>query len=267
MAEEKWRATETPRRMIEAEGLTRRYGDTLAVEGVSFTVARGELLALVGGSGSGKTTTLKMVNRLVEPDAGRVTIDGRDASSFEPHALRRSIGYVFQGVGLFPHMTVAENMAVPLTLLRWPRERIRARVEELLTLLELDATLAPRFPDALSGGQQQRVGVARALAAAPRLMLLDEPFGALDPITRDHLQQSFLAVRGRLGLTAVLVTHDMAEALLLADRVGVMRAGRLVQLGTPAELMRAPADEHVARLLDTPRRQARVVDALLGEAR
>jgi osmoprotectant transport system ATP-binding protein len=251
--------------MIEVQGLTRRYGDQLAVDGVSFRVGAGELLALVGASGSGKTTTLKMINRLVEPTAGRVLVDGVDASTLESHALRRRIGYVFQGVGLFPHMSIGENVAVPLRLAGWDGERARARVTELLTLVELDPHLAARRPSELSGGQQQRVGVARALAVSPRLMLLDEPFGALDPLTRDRLQQSFFELRRRVDLTAVLVTHDMAEALLLADRVGVMNAGRLLQIGTPAELLRAPADEHVASLLATPRRQARRLDELLGE--
>jgi osmoprotectant transport system ATP-binding protein len=251
--------------MIEVAGLARRYGDGFAVTDVSFRVEPGELLALVGGSGSGKTTTLKMINRLVEPDAGRVVVEGRDAASVEPHALRRSIGYVFQGIGLFPHMTVAENVAVPLGLLGWPRDRIDARVAELLSLVELGPEHAARLPSALSGGEQQRVGVARALAAAPRVMLLDEPFGALDPLTRDRIQRSFDALRRSLGLTAVFVTHDMAEALVLADRIGVMRAGRLVQLGRPEELARSPADDDVARLLDTPRRQARLVaDRLEG---
>jgi osmoprotectant transport system ATP-binding protein len=245
--------------MIDVAGLGRRYGDVVAVEGVSFQVATGELVALVGGSGSGKTTTLKMINRLVEPSAGRVTIDGQDTAAVEPHVLRRSIGYAFQGVGLFPHLTVAENVAVPLRLAGWARDRIDPRVEELLALLELDRALLARFPAELSGGQQQRVGVARALAASPRVILLDEPFGALDPLTRDRLQGAFDALRRRLGLTAVFVTHDVAEALVLADRIGVMRAGRLVQIGTPAELARQPADEDIARLLDTPRRHARVV--------
>jgi len=253
--------------VIEAAGLVRRYGESLAVADVSFRVEPGELLALVGGSGSGKTTTLKMINRLVEPDAGRVLVEGRDAASVEAHVLRRSIGYVFQGVGLFPHMTVAENVAVPLRLLGWARERIDARVAELLALVELSPALSARFPAGLSGGEQQRTGVARALAASPRVMLLDEPFGALDPLTRDRLQGSFDALRRRLELCAIFVTHDMAEALLLADRIGVMRDGRLVQIGTPAELARAPADEHVARMLDTPRRQARLVaDRLEGRS-
>jgi osmoprotectant transport system ATP-binding protein len=250
--------------VIEVEGLTRRYHDVLAVDGVSFRVAPGELLVLVGESGSGKTTTLKMINRLVEPTAGRVLVDGQDARAAEPHALRRRIGYVFQRIGLFPHMTVAENVAVPLRLAGWSRERMRARVAEVLTLVELDPALGDRRPRELSGGQQQRVGVARALAASPRLMLLDEPFGALDPVTRDRLQQLFVGLRRALGLTAVFVTHDMAEALLLADRIGVMRSGRLVQVGTPEELHRAPADRHVAELLDTPRRHARMAEARLG---
>jgi osmoprotectant transport system ATP-binding protein len=205
-----------------------------------------------------------MINRIVEPSAGRVRVLGEDTRAIEPHVLRRRIGYVFQKVGLFPHMTVAENVAVPLELLGWARERRRARVEELLELVGLERAFARRWPAELSGGEQQRVGVARALAASPRLMLLDEPFGALDPITRDRLQQAFLELRRRLKLTAVLVTHDMAEALLLADRIGVMREGRLVQLAAPAELLRAPADAAVAQLVETPRRQARLVDALLA---
>jgi osmoprotectant transport system ATP-binding protein len=250
--------------MIEVDGLTRRYGERLAVDDVSFRVETGELVALVGASGSGKTTTLKMINRLVAPSSGRVLVDGEDAATVELHRLRRRVGYVFQGVGLFPHLSVGENVAVPLRLAGWERERARARVRELLALVELDPQLASQRPSELSGGQQQRVGVARALAVSPRLMLLDEPFGALDPLTRDRLQQSFLELRRHLGLTAVLVTHDMAEALLMADRVGVMNAGRLVQIGTPAELLHAPADDHVAQLLATPRRQARRLDELLG---
>jgi osmoprotectant transport system ATP-binding protein len=245
--------------MIEVAGLVRRYAGSVAVADVSFRVERGEMLALVGDSGSGKTTTLKMINRLIEPDAGRVVIDGRDTRDLEPHALRRSIGYVFQGIGLFPHLTVGENVAVPLRLAGFSPARIRERLAELLALVELDEALLGQRPDELSGGQQQRVGVARALAAAPLVMLLDEPFGALDPLTRDRLQGSFGALRRRLGLTAVFVTHDVAEAVVLADRIGVMRAGRLVQLGTPDQLARSPADADVARLIDTPRRQARLV--------
>jgi osmoprotectant transport system ATP-binding protein len=251
--------------MIEVQQLTKRFGDTPAVSKVSFAVSTGQLLVLVGGSGCGKTTTLKMINRLIEPTSGTVLIEGRDVSTLTGHALRRGIGYVFQRVGLFPHMTVEQNVAVPLSLLRWDETRIRGRVGEVLELVEIEPDLRHRRPAELSGGQQQRVGVARALSAEPKLMLLDEPFGALDPLTRDRLQQSFLGIRKRLGLTAVFVTHDMAEALLLGDRIAVMKEGRLVQVGTPRELLAAPADAYVERLLDTPRRQARAFDELLGE--
>lgn len=250
--------------MIEVAGLTKRFGTTVAVEDVSLTVAEGELLALVGGSGSGKTTTLKMINRLLEPTAGQIAIGGRDVRTYEKHDLRRRIGYVFQQIGLFPHLTVAENIAITPGLLGWDAVRIRERVGELLDLVELSPTMRDRRPVDLSGGEQQRVGVARALAAAPRVMLLDEPFGALDPLTRDHLQRAFLRIRQQLGLTAVFVTHDMAEALLLGDRIGVMRHGRLVQVGTARDLLRSPVDEYVRALTDTPLRQAHVVDALLA---
>jgi osmoprotectant transport system ATP-binding protein len=251
--------------MIEIQRLSKLFGDVMAVDDVSLSVEPGQLLVLLGSSGSGKTTTLKMVNRLIDPTSGTVLIDGQDVGSLEPHELRRRIGYVFQKVGLFPHMTVAENIAITPSLLGWERPRREERVDELLELVELDpGALRGRRPAELSGGQQQRVGVARALAAEPRLMLLDEPFGALDPLTRDRLQQSFSRIRRQLGLTAIFVTHDMVEALLLGDRVAVMQAGRLVQLGTPRELVLQPADEYVERLMDTPRRQARAVDDLLG---
>lgn len=249
--------------MISLERVSKTYGDVTVVRELSLTVAKGELLVLLGGSGSGKTTTLKMVNRLIEPSSGRVSIDGEDVSSMPGHVLRRRIGYVFQKIGLFPHLTVAENVGISLRLLGRPPERIARRVDALLEMVELDPALAARLPAQLSGGQQQRVGVARALAAEPTLMLLDEPFGALDPITRDRLQQSFLRIRRELGLTALFVTHDMVEALLLADRIAVMNEGALVQIGTPRELLAAPADEYVERLLETPRRQASALGALL----
>jgi osmoprotectant transport system ATP-binding protein len=251
--------------VIETRGLTKRYGPVAAVDGISVSVGEGELLVLLGGSGSGKTTTLKMINRLVEPTSGQVIIDGIDTRGVAPHELRRRIGYVFQRVGLFPHMTVGENVGVTLTLIGWDGARIRHRVDELLELVELGPGLfRDRMPQELSGGEQQRVGVARALAASPTLMLLDEPFGALDPITRDRLQQSFLRIRERLHLTAVFVTHDMVEALVLGDRIAVMHQGRLVQVGTPAALMRSPADDYVRQLMNTPRRQAALVDGLLA---
>ena len=238
------------------------------VDGLSFEVRDAELLAVVGESGSGKTTALKMLNRLIEPSAGRVYLDGRDAGELPAHLLRRQIGYVFQRVGLFPHLTVAENIAVTPRLLGWGKQRIAERVSELLELVELEPDFAHRFPDSLSGGQAQRVGLARALAASPPLLLLDEPFGALDPLTRDHLQQSLDRLRRKLGLTVMLVTHDASEALLLADRILVLRQGRLIQLDTPSALLSAPASDYVDRLLAAPRRQAQIFDQLAsGSAR
>lgn len=252
--------------MIELRDLHKRYGDQVAVHNLSLEVAEGELLVLLGGSGCGKTTTLKMINRLVEPTAGVVQIDGEDVSQLGPHELRRRVGYAFQQVGLFPHMTVGENIGITPTLLGWSADTIRHRVDELLTLVELDPeTIRDRAPSQLSGGQQQRVGVARALAAKPRLMLLDEPFGALDPLTRGRLQDSFLRIRRDLGMTAVFVTHDMVEALRLGDRIAVLHAGRLVQIGTPGTLMREPANDYVHQLLDTPRREAQLVRSLLSD--
>ena len=251
--------------MIEIQHLTKRYGNQVAVRDLSLTVDEGELLVLLGGSGSGKTTTLKMINRLIEPSAGSVLVDGRDVAELAPHDLRRRIGYAFQQVGLFPHMTVAENIEVTPALLGWTEDKLRRRVDELLALVELDPDeTRDRRPDQLSGGQQQRVGVARALAARPRLMLLDEPFGALDPLTRHRLQESFVRIRRELGLTAVFVTHDMVEALVLGDRIAVLQAGRLVQVGTPRTLMREPANDYVRQLLDTPRREAQLVESLLA---
>jgi len=251
--------------MIVLENVSKSYdgGRRWSVREVSLEVPAGELVVLLGGSGCGKTTTLKMINRLIEPTGGRIAVGGRDVLQVDPVSLRRGIGYVFQGIGLFPHMTVAQNIAVVPRLLKWPASKIERRVEELLELVRLPpGEYRRRLPRELSGGQQQRVGFARALAAGPEVMLLDEPFGALDPITRDELRTEFLQVRRRLALTAVMVTHDMTEALLSADRIAVMNAGRLVQVGTPHDLLTRPADPFVAALMATPKRQAEQLEAL-----
>jgi osmoprotectant transport system ATP-binding protein len=253
--------------MIELVEVVKRYGATVAVDRVSLRVEPGELVVLLGGSGSGKTTTLKMVNRLIEPSAGSIRVAGEDVTAAPPHALRRRIGYVFQRLGLFPHLTVAENVGVTPSLLGWDAALIQKRVDVLLEMVELDPReLRDRRPDELSGGQAQRVAVARALAAEPPVLLLDEPFGALDPITRERVQRSFVRIRKELGLTAIFVTHDMAEALLLGDRIAVMKDGRLLQIGTGRELVDAPADPYVAELVGAPLRQARALTALLGGA-
>jgi osmoprotectant transport system ATP-binding protein len=254
--------------VIELERLCKRHGAVAAVEDLTLEVARGELLVLLGGSGSGKTTTLKMVNRLIEPDSGCVRIAGRDTRELAPHELRRRIGYCFQQVGLFPHLSVARNIGITPQLLGWTAARVSERVDELLRLVELaPAEFRERRPGQLSGGEAQRVGLARALAAEPEVVLLDEPFGALDPLTRDRLQRWFHALRRRLGFTAIFVTHDMVEAISLGDRIAVLDHGRLAQVGTPAELLGAPADASVAELMAMPRRQAAFVDLLLTSAR
>jgi osmoprotectant transport system ATP-binding protein len=235
----------------------------VAVDDVSLDVAEGEFVAIVGGSGSGKTTLLRLANRLIEIDQGHITVEGRDVRSVDPIPLRRRIGYVFQSGGLFPHLTVAGNIGITPKLLGTPADEIAARVDELLDLVRLDrAQYRGRLPHELSGGQRQRVGVARALAAKPRIVLMDEPFGALDPLTRDALGDDYRVLHRKLGLTTVMITHDMTEAILLADRIAVMRAGRLLARGTPAELS-ASADPYVGELLRTPRRQAERLNTLL----
>ncbi|MBS0505100.1 MAG: ATP-binding cassette domain-containing protein [Proteobacteria bacterium] len=235
------------------EGVAKRFGDTAAVDAVSAKISSGGFVALVGSSGSGKSTLLKTVNRLVVPDSGRVLLDGSDVADEEPHALRRRIGYVFQNVGLFPHMSVAENIGIGFRL---ERRAESGRIGELLELVGLPPDMAARMPDQLSGGQRQRVGVARALALSPKLMLMDEPFGALDPVTRDALGRAYRDLHDRLGLTTIMVTHDMAEALLLADRVLVMASGRIVGDGTPADLLAGRAGPEAAALVEVPRAQA-----------
>jgi osmoprotectant transport system ATP-binding protein len=253
--------------VIALEGVSKSFEDgrVQAVEAVSLAIGAGQFVALAGQSGSGKTTALKMINRLVEPDAGEVRVEGRPVSEVAAPELRRQIGYVFQGVGLFPHMSVAENIGITPALLGWPRAEIAARTSELLALIGLGADYGARMPDALSGGQRQRVGVARALAARPSIMLMDEPFGALDPITRDVLGQAYRALHERLKLTTVMVTHDMQEAVLLADRIVVMRAGRILADDAPRALMAGHPDPEVRALMDMPRRQAeRVRDLMDG---
>jgi osmoprotectant transport system ATP-binding protein len=238
-------------------------GRVKAVDDVSLEVAEGELLAIVGGSGSGKTTLLRLANRLIDADQGSIQIEGEDVRAADPVALRRRIGYVFQSGGLFPHMSVAANIGITPKLKGLPAAEITGRVDELLDLVRLDrAQYRDRFPHELSGGQRQRVGVARALAARPKIVLMDEPFGALDPLTRDALGDDYRALHRKFGLTTVMITHDMTEAILLADRIAVMRAGRLLAQGTPSELS-ASHDSYVGELLRTPRRQAERLSVLL----
>ena len=237
-------------------------GRTRAVEDVSINIAAGEFFAIVGGSGSGKTTLLRLINRLIDPDEGTVRVHGRDVRELDPIELRRSIGYVFQSGALFPHMTVAENIGITPRLLDIAPSQISARVDEMIDLVRLDREHRDRTPDELSGGQRQRVGVARALAAKPKIVLMDEPFGALDPLTRDVLGTDYRSLHNEFHLTTVMITHDMAEAVLLADRIAVMREGRLLAQGTAKELLQS-GDPYVGELLGTPRRQADRLQTLL----
>jgi len=244
--------------MIQLENLTKQFGaGAPVVRSVSLRVADGEFLVLIGESGSGKTTTLNMINRLTEPTSGRVLIDGEDARAGDAVSVRRKMGFVFQEVGLFPHMTVSENIGITPRLLGWTADEIEVRVHELLALVQLEsAAIVNRFPAQLSGGQRQRVGLARALAARPKIMLMDEPFGALDALIRDELAADYRAIHDKLGLTTILVTHDMTEAFLLADRIAVMRDGELLQVATPKELAAAPTSDFVKRLIEIPRQRA-----------
>jgi osmoprotectant transport system ATP-binding protein len=253
--------------MIRFDRVTKRYGDSTAVRGLSLDIDAREFLVLIGPSGSGKSTALSLINRLIEPSAGTVEIDGRDIAQADPVELRRHIGFVFQGIGLFPHLTVAENIGIAPRLLGWDRGRIAKRIQELLQLVRLaPERYAARYPRELSGGEQQRVGVARALAAEPEILLMDEPFGALDPLVRDELGGELRGIHERLGLTTVLVTHDMTEALLLADRIAIMRDGSIVQSGTPAQLVNAPADAFVRGMIESPRRRATRLAQMLSAA-
>ncbi|MFM2050007.1 MAG: hypothetical protein RL682_498 [Pseudomonadota bacterium] len=236
--------------MITFDNVRKSYGDTVAIAGLNLYIAHGELVVLIGPSGSGKSTALKMINRMVDHDGGRILLDGQEIYSFNVRDLRRRMGYAIQSVGLFPHWTVARNIATVPQLLGWSADRIDARVAELLALFDLEPSIyRHRYPHQLSGGQQQRVGVARALAADPDVLLMDEPFGALDPVTRTSLQLELKRVHRASGKTIVLVTHDIDEALLLGTRIVVLREGQIAQIGTPLELLRQPANDFVADFL------------------
>lgn len=246
--------------MIEIEHAGKRYDDRVVVDDVSLSVPAGEIAVVVGQSGAGKSTLLRMINRLVEPSEGRILVAGRDTRSVPGPELRRGIGYVIQGNGLFPHRTVAGNIATVPRLLGWDRVRIAARVDELLDLFGLDpAVFAGRYPAALSGGEQQRVGVARALAAEPELLLMDEPFGALDPVIRGKAQDDLLAIQKQFGTTVVLVTHDMDEAFHLGNQIAVMSGGKLLQCSTPEKILTEPADPFVQQLTGTSDRALKLM--------
>ncbi len=250
---------------ISFERVTKAYDGQSALADVSLTVPAGEFVAVVGASGAGKTTLLRLINRLAEPSEGTVRVEGEDVRAVDPVALRRRLGYVFQNIGLFPHMTVGENIAITPRLLGWDEARRAARVDELIDLVRLDrARHRDRFPHQLSGGERQRVGVARALAARPRIVLMDEPFGALDLLTRDAIAQDVRRLHDALGLTTLMITHDALEAVLLADRIVVMRGGAVIADGTPRALMGDGADSYVRELMQTPRRQAERLHALMN---
>jgi osmoprotectant transport system ATP-binding protein len=252
--------------MIVYDNVSKSFdgGQIQAVKEISLEVQDGETLVLLGSSGCGKTTLLKLVNRLLEPTSGKIELDGEDVSLQDPIALRRRIGYVFQGIGLFPHMTVEENVAMVPRLLGWPTRRRRERARELLVLVGLDPEKhAKRYVGELSGGQQQRIGVGRALAADPEYLLMDEPFGALDAITRDALQQELLSLKQRLRKTIVFVTHDIFEALTLGDRIAVLHAGELHQVGAPQEVLSRPATPFVHQLFAKPAEQLSAFEEML----
>ncbi len=252
--------------MIEFRNVVKHYGGQTAVDSVSFSIARAEVCVLIGPSGCGKTTTLKLINRMLEPSSGEVLLDGYPVASFEPEELRRGIGYVIQSVGLFPHMSVAENVGIVPRLVKWERSRRERRTDELLDLIGLDpAQYRRKYPSELSGGEAQRVGVARALAADPPVLLMDEPFGAVDPLNRETLQLEFAALQRKLRKTVVFVTHDLDEAIRLADHVVIMREGRILQHDQPAQVLASPANEFVRQFVGVDRALKRLACFEVGD--
>jgi osmoprotectant transport system ATP-binding protein len=251
--------------MIKAENLIRKFGTSVAVNNISFEVKEGENLILLGTSGCGKTTTLRMINRLIEPDSGTVFIDGIDIRTRQPEELRRGIGYVLQNHGLFPHYTVAENIAIVPRLLKWQHTDTRKRAEELFHKLNLDPALADKYPAALSGGQQQRVGLARSLMVNPPVLLMDEPFGALDNLTRISIRKEFKALDELVKKTVIMVTHDVQEAFEMGDRICLMDKGEIKQIGTPEELLFHPANDFVADFFEEQRLQLELKSVLVSE--
>ncbi|CUS06706.1 unnamed protein product [Tuber aestivum] len=251
--------------MIKAENLIRKFGNSIAVNDISFEVKEGENLILLGTSGCGKTTTLRMINRLIAPDSGTIFLDGVDISTRQPEELRRGIGYVLQNHGLFPHYTVAENIAIVPRLLKWKNEDIRKRADELFQKLNLDPVLADKYPAALSGGQQQRVGLARSLMVNPPVLLMDEPFGALDNLTRISIRKEFKALDELIKKTVVMVTHDVQEAFEMGDRICLMDKGEIKQIGTPEDLLFNPANDFVADFFKEQRLQLELKSVLIAE--
>lgn len=252
--------------MIKFDSICKQYGNQTVVDNLTLEVNQGELVTLIGASGCGKTTTLKMVNRIIEPTSGRIYVNGENILRQDPVELRRGIGYVIQQIGLFPNMTIAENIAVVGRLLHWSKARMTERAEELLQMVDMDPSVyMSRFPNELSGGQQQRIGVLRALAADPAIILMDEPFGALDPITREQLQNEFKNLQTKLHKTILFVTHDMDEAMKMADKIVLMRDGRIVQAATPDDMLRNPADDYVVNFIGMNRSLRSPDDVLVEE--
>jgi osmoprotectant transport system ATP-binding protein len=239
--------------MIELSNVTKSYNGIKAVNNISLQIDSGELCVLIGPSGCGKSTTLKMINRMIEPTDGAIRVKNKMVNEFRPELLRRSIGYVIQSIGLFPHMTVEENIATVPKLLGWENSRIKKQTSEMIELVELPHDYLKKYPSQLSGGEAQRIGVARALAAEPDILLMDEPFGALDPITRENLQKALLKIQKKLKKTVVFVTHDIDEAVRLASKIVIMRDGQIVQQGTPEEILNSPADRFVSKFVGSDR--------------